>query len=57
MAVLFTTSLSFAQDTEEDESLSLDSGPINSQFDYISKKSGNYRADGVRYEVVREANL
>lgn len=57
LALLFTTSLSFAQDTEEDESLSLDSGPISNQFDYISKKSGNYRADGVRYEVVREANL
>ncbi|MFT6935109.1 MAG: septal ring factor EnvC (AmiA/AmiB activator), partial [Maribacter sp.] len=27
------------------------------QFDYISKKSGNYRADGVRYEVVKETNL
>ncbi|TLF44022.1 tRNA (guanine-N1)-methyltransferase [Maribacter aurantiacus] len=56
-AVLITTSLSFAQESEEDESLSLDSGPISSQFDYISKKSGNYRADGVRYEVVKEVNL
>ncbi|KAA2216865.1 MULTISPECIES: tRNA (guanine-N1)-methyltransferase [Maribacter] len=56
-AVLLTTSLSFAQESEEDESLSLDSGPISSQFDYISKKSGNYRADGVRYEVVKEVNL
>lgn len=57
LAVLLTAGVSFAQDSEDDESLSLDSGPIGSQFDYITKKSGNYRADGVRYEVVREANL
>lgn len=56
-AVLLTTSFGFAQDSEEDEALSLDNGPISSQFDYISNKSGNYRADGVRYEVVKEANL
>ncbi|PIB27841.1 tRNA (guanine-N1)-methyltransferase [Maribacter sp. 4G9] len=57
LAVLLTAGVSFAQDSEDDESLSLNSGPIGSQFDYITKKSGNYRADGVRYEVVREANL
>lgn len=38
-------------------SLSLDEGPISNQFDYIAKRSGNYRADGVRYEVVKESNL
>ena len=37
--------------------LSLDKGNINSQFDYIYKKSGNYRADGKRYEVVRIISL
>ncbi|RRQ48267.1 tRNA (guanine-N1)-methyltransferase [Maribacter algicola] len=57
LAVLLTASVSFAQDSEDDESLSLDSGPIGSQFEYVTKKSGNYRADGVRYEVVRETNL
>ncbi len=45
-----------AQEGEE-EKLSLDEGPISSQFDYLSKRSGNYRADGVRYEVVKESNL
>ncbi|UWX53645.1 tRNA (guanine-N1)-methyltransferase [Maribacter litopenaei] len=57
LAILLTASSSFAQESDDDESLSLDSGPISSQFDYISKKSGNYRADGVRYEVVKEVNL
>ncbi|MFS4417170.1 tRNA (guanine-N1)-methyltransferase [Maribacter sp. 2307ULW6-5] len=53
---LFLTHSSFAQE-ETPSKLSLDEGTISSQFDYISKRSGNYRADGVRYEVVRESNL
>lgn len=56
LIVLLTVSIGHSQESEE-ESLSLDSGPISSQFDFISKKSGNYRAEGVRYEVVREDNL
>lgn len=43
-------------DTSTDEP-SLDGGTINSQFEYIYQKSGNYRADGKRYEVVRTLNL
>jgi len=54
---LLSFNLHFAQETEEDDNLSLDQGPISSQFEYVSKKSGNYRADGVRYEVVKELNL
>ena len=54
---LLTVNLHYGQESEDSESLSLDEGPISSQFDYISTKSGNYRADGVRYEVVKEANL
>ena len=54
---LVSFNLHFAQETEEDDNLSLDQGPISSQFEYVSKKSGNYRADGVRYEVVKELNL
>lgn len=53
---LLSFNLQSAQENEEEE-LSLDRGPISSQFEYIFVKSGNYRADGVRYEVVREANL
>src|SRR6056297_2843178 len=57
LALLLTAGFTYAQESEEEESPSLDNGSISSQFDYVSKKSGNYRADGVRYEVVREANL
>ncbi len=45
-----------AQEQEPVE-LSLDKGTINNQFDYIYKKSGNYRADGKKYEVVRVISL
>ena len=58
VAFIFVTNHQFAQDAEgEDDKLSLDEGPISNQFDYIAKRSGNYRADGVRYEVVKETNL
>ncbi|MEO9893352.1 tRNA (guanine-N1)-methyltransferase [Aurantibacter sp.] len=53
---LFAFNLQFAQETEEPE-LSLDKGTIDSQFEYVYKKSGNYRADGKRYEVVRIISL
>ncbi len=55
--VLLTVTISHSQETETEDKLSLDEGPISNQFDYISKRSGNYRADGVRYEVVKESNL
>ncbi len=54
---LLTFNLQFAQEEGETDELSLDNGPISSQFDYVAKKSGNYRADGVHYEVVKESNL
>ncbi len=55
---LLTCNLQFAQEEEgEDGNLSLDKGPIKSQFEYLFTKSGNYRADGIKYEVVREGNL
>tara|TARA_R110002074_G_scaffold161480_4_gene319376 strand:- start:48365 stop:48988 length:624 start_codon:yes stop_codon:yes gene_type:complete len=58
VAFLFVANQQFAQDAgEDDDKLSLDQGPISNQFDYIAKRSGNYRADGVRYEVVKETNL
>ncbi|MDF4202741.1 tRNA (guanine-N1)-methyltransferase [Maribacter sp. SA7] len=58
LAFLLASNVNFAQDTEEEgDKLSLDEGPISNQFDYIAKRSGNYRADGVRYEVVKETNL
>lgn len=57
LMVLLTIPTIYAQETETQDKLSLDEGPISNQFDYISKRSGNYRADGVRYEVVKESNL
>ncbi len=42
---------------EESQELSLDKGPITSQFEFIYKKSGNYRSEGKRYEVVRILSL
>lgn len=58
MAFILTANVQYAQDAEEEEDkLSLDEGPISDQFDYVAKRSGNYRADGIRYEVVKETNL
>ncbi len=58
-AALLTFGLQFsqAQDEEQEEEVSLERGPIDSQFEYVYKKSGNYRADGKRYEVVRTISL
>jgi len=39
------------------EELSLDSGTIDSQFEFVFRRSGNYRAEGRRYEVVRNIHL
>jgi len=46
-----------AQETAVQPELSLDKGPINNQFEFIYKKSGNYRSDGKKYEVVRTISL
>ena len=54
---IFCSAHSFAQTDAAAEEPSLDGGSINSQFDYIYLKSGNYRADGKRYEVVRTLSL
>ncbi|WP_298503233.1 tRNA (guanine-N1)-methyltransferase [uncultured Maribacter sp.] len=55
---LFTINLQFGQEEKkEQQELSLDKGNINSQFEFIYKKSGNYRADGKKYEVVRVISL
>ncbi|SIS65446.1 hypothetical protein SAMN05421766_103167 [Zobellia uliginosa] len=59
ITALMAFNLQFAQEEEagaKDE-LSLEKGPIDSQFEYIFTKSGNYRADGKKYEVVRTISL
>ena len=54
---LLTAHINFAQTGPQQEDLSLDRGNIDSQFEYIYKRSGNYRAEGRRYEVVRTIML
>jgi hypothetical protein len=58
---LLSFNLQFAQEVEEDENqevdATLESGSIGGQFEFLAKKSGNYRADGVRYEVVKINSL
>jgi len=57
LIALLTCNLHFAQQDDKQEELSLDGGSIESQFEYLYKKSGNYNAEGKRYEVVRAINL
>lgn len=58
---LLVWNVQFAQednDSENEENTSsLENGTIESQFEYVAKKSGNYRAVGVRYEVVKVTSL
>ena len=61
VCLLFFVSNTFAQEAatpqNQTQDLSLDSGTIDSQFEYIYRRSGNYRAEGRRYEVVRNIYL
>lgn len=56
-AFLFTfSSISFAQ--SDDDDLSLQSGSIDSQFEYVLKKSGDFRGtNGQMYEAVKRNML
>ncbi|WP_273567205.1 tRNA (guanine-N1)-methyltransferase [Maribacter halichondriae] len=54
---LLAFNLQYAQEAEQTEILTLDGGSINSQFEFVYKKSGNYRAEGKKYEVVRTISL
>ena len=47
-----------SQTTDETEELSLSSGSIDSQFEYIFRKSGNFKGtNGQRYEAVNQTWL
>lgn len=52
---LLTGSALWSQETEQDPSL--DGGTIESQFEFLYKRSGNYNAEGRSYEVVRRLQL
>ena len=44
--------------TQEEEQLSLDKGPIENQFEYIFQKSGNFKGtNGQKYEAVKYVSL
>jgi len=47
----------FAWSQEAEPEPSLDGGTIESQFEFLYRKSGNYNAEGRRYEVVRKIQL
>jgi len=47
----------FAWSQEAEPEPSLDGGTIESQFEFLYRKSGNYNAEGRRYEVVRKVQL
>jgi len=55
LTLLAAGALTAQEDNQQD--LSLDKGHIDSQFEFVYKKSGNYRADGKKYEVVRTISL
>jgi len=53
----FVVSFSFAQSAQQDN-LSLENGSINSQFEFIFKKSGNFTGtNGLAYEAVKYNSL
>jgi septal ring factor EnvC (AmiA/AmiB activator) len=53
MAVLFSISLYAQSNVEQQDNLSLDSGTIDNQFDFVIKRSNRYQ----EYKVVRTAWL
>ena len=51
IVLLFSLQIGFSQETDpEEKQLSLDSGTIEDQFDYVIKKSGRYQ----EYKVVKQ---
>jgi uncharacterized protein YlxW (UPF0749 family) len=54
---LLAGSMLWSQEEEEEQKTSLESGTIESQFEFLYKESGNYNAEGRRYEVVRRVQL
>lgn len=54
----FIINISYAQTTSQPETLSLNNGTIDSQFEFIFKKSGNFKGtNGQPYEAVKTAWL
>lgn len=54
LALLIPTFLIHAQ---EDESANEEDNTLRGQFEELERKSGNYRANGIRYEVIKLSDL
>lgn len=54
LAILIPTFLIHAQ---EDESANEEDNTLRGQFEELERKSGNYRANGIRYEVIKLSDL
>jgi len=54
----FFSSTTFAQDNKEEDQLSLNSSTLDNQFNYVLKKSGNFKGtNGQAYEAVKRSML
>lgn len=54
VVILLCSQTTFSQTNTEDDKLSLDSGSIDNQFEYVIKKSGNFKGtNGELYEAVK----
>ncbi|WP_460219230.1 tRNA (guanine-N1)-methyltransferase [Psychroserpens sp. MEBiC05023] len=55
---VFSLSIASAQTNADEEQLSLNSGTIDSQFEYVFRKSGNFKGTkGQKYEAVKQSWL
>lgn len=55
---ILCVTISTAQNPDEEQELSLNSGTIDSQFEYVFRKSGNFKGtNGQKYEAVKQAWL
>lgn len=58
IAVIFNIQFATAQQDTTEETLSLTSGTIDNQFEYIFQKSGNFKGtNGQKYEAVKFSSL
>ncbi|MCR9262792.1 MAG: tRNA (guanine-N1)-methyltransferase [Flavobacteriaceae bacterium] len=47
----------FSSHAQEDDSTSEENNTLVGQFEELERKSGNYRANGIRYEVIKLSDL
>ena len=60
LRILFALALlipTFLIQAQEDESANEEDNTLRGQFEELERKSGNYRANGIRYEVIKLSDL